>query len=116
MFEMKSENCDFLKYKLKYICFTTLKSYSSDKVEKNLSEAEFLALKNLIEHKDLVIQKAGKDNTLVITDYTKYLEWIKSLLLDSGKFIQLAVDKNKWINYIANLESKLKDRFKVFLK
>ena len=113
MFEMNSENCDFLKYKLKYICFTTLKSYSSDKVERNLSEAEFLALKNLIEHKDLVIQKAGKGNTLVITDCTKYLEGIKSLLLDSSKFIQLPIDEDKLINYIVNVESKLKDRFKV---
>ena len=34
MFEMKSENSDFLKNKLKYICFSTLKSYSFDKVGK----------------------------------------------------------------------------------
>ena len=34
-FEMKSENCDFLKNKLKDICFSTLKSYTLDKVEKN---------------------------------------------------------------------------------
>ena len=51
----KSENRDFLKNKLKDICFSTLKSYSFDKIEKKLSEAKFLALKNLIEHKDLVI-------------------------------------------------------------
>ena len=107
---MKSENRDFPKIKLKDICFSTLKSYSFDKVEKNLSEAEFLALKNLIEHKDLVIQKADKGNTVVITDRTKYLEGIKSLLLDSSKCIQLPIDED---NYIANLESKLKDRFKV---
>ena len=38
---MKSENCDFLKNKLQGICFSTLKSYSFDKVEKkDLSEAE----------------------------------------------------------------------------
>ena len=34
MFEMKSENQDFLKNKLKGICFSTLKSYSFGKVEK----------------------------------------------------------------------------------
>ena len=38
MFEMNTENCDFLKNKLKDICFSTLKSYSFDKVEKKLSE------------------------------------------------------------------------------
>ena len=54
------------------------KSYSFDKVEKNLSEVEFLLLKSLIERKDLVLQKADKSNTVVITDRTKYLEGIKS--------------------------------------
>ena len=50
---------------------------------------------------------------MVITDRTKYLEGIKSLLSDSSKFIQLPIDQSKWINYIINLENKLKDRFKV---
>ena len=94
---MKSENRDFLISKLKDICFSTLKSYSFHKNERNLSEAEFLALKNLIEHKDLVIQKEGKGNTVVITDSTKYLECIKSVLLDSSKFMQLPFDEGKWI-------------------
>ena len=35
MLEIKSENRDFLKKKLKDICFSTFKSYSFDKVEKN---------------------------------------------------------------------------------
>ena len=50
---------------------------------------------------------------MVITDRTEYLEGIKSLLSDSSKFIQLPIDESKWINYIINLENKLKDRFKV---
>ena len=32
MFKMKSKNCNFLKNKLKDICFSTFKSYSFDKV------------------------------------------------------------------------------------
>ena len=59
MFEMKSENRDFLKDKLKDICFSTLKSYGLDKAEKKkILEAEYIALKNLIERKDPDIQKA----------------------------------------------------------
>ena len=46
MFEMKFKNSDFLKNKLKDICFSPLKSYNFEKVEKKLSEAEFLAVKN----------------------------------------------------------------------
>ena len=72
-----------------------------------------IALKILIERKDLVIQKADKGNTVVITDRTKYLKGIKSLLSDSSKFMQRPNDEGKWINYIINLESKLKDCFKV---
>ena len=113
MFEMKSKYGDFLKNKLKDICFSTLKLYSFDKVEKNSSEAESIALKNLIECNDLVIQKADKGDTVVITDRTKYLEGIKFLISDSSKFIQLPIDESKWINYIINLENKLKDRSKV---
>ena len=113
MFEIKFENCDILKNKLKDICFSTLNSHIFNKVEKNLSEAEFLALKNLMERKDQVIQKIDKGNTVVIADRTKYLEGIKSLLLDRSKFMQLPIDKDKWINYTVNLESKLKYRFKV---
>ena len=64
MFEMKSENRDFLKDKLKDICFSTLKSYSLDKVEKKkILEAVSVALENLIERKDPDIQKADIGNT-----------------------------------------------------
>ena len=107
---MKSENRDFLKNKFKDICFSTLNSYSFDKIERKLSEVESIALKNLIERKDLVTQKADKGNTLVITDRTKYLEGIK---LGSSKSKQLPTDEGKWIKYLVNLEIKLKDRFKV---
>ena len=94
MFEMKSENRDFLKDKLKDICFSILKSYSLDKVEKKkISKAESIALESLIERKDPDIQKADIGNTGVITDRTKYLEEIKSLLSDSSKFMQLPIDE-----------------------
>ena len=60
------------------------------------------------------MKKADRGNTVVISDRTRYLEGIKSLLSSSSKFVQLPIDKDKWINYIVNLESKLNDRFKVF--
>ena len=80
MFKMKFENRKFLKNKLKDIFFSTLRLHNFNKVEEKLSEVESLALKNLAERKNLVIQKADKGNTLVITVRTKYLERIKSSL------------------------------------
>ena len=53
---------------------------------------EFIALKILVEQNDFVIQKANKGNTVVNTERTKYLEGIKSLLSDNGKFMQLLID------------------------
>ena len=50
---------------------------------------------------------------MVVTERTKYLEEIKSLFSNSSKFIQLRIDEGKWINYIINLQNKLKDSFKV---
>ena len=74
---------------------------------------ESVVLTNLIECKDIVTQKANKGNTVVITDRTKYLEGIKSLLSDSSKFMPLPTDEGKWLNCIINLENKLKDCLKV---
>ena len=90
-----------------------MKLYSFDEVDKSSSEAESIALTNLIERKDIVIQKAGKGNTVVITDRTKFLEGIKYLLSDSIKLMPLPIGEGKWLNYIINLENKLKDCFEV---
>ena len=89
-----------------------MKSYSFAKVGKHLSEAESIALKNLIKCKDLVIKKVDKGNTVVITDHSKYLKGIKSHFSNSSKFMQLPIDEVEWINDI-NLESMLKDHLKV---
>ena len=103
---MKFENCHFLKNKLKDICFSTFKFCRLDKVEKNLPEVESIALKFL------VIKKINKGSIVVIIEPNKYLEGIKSVLLDSGKFMQFPIDEDKRINYIIALESDLK----LFLK
>ena len=66
----------------------------------------------MIQRKDLVIQKAGKGNTIVIIDRENYLRGIKSLLSDNTKFIPLIIDQSKWLNYSVNLEKKLKEHFK----
>ena len=67
-----------------------------------------LTLTELIQCTDLVIQKADKCNTVVITKHENYLKCMNSLLSDNSKFIQLNIDKNKWLNYTINLEKKSK--------
>ena len=62
--------------------------------------------------KFLVIKKVNKGSIVVIIERNKYLEGIKSVLLDSGKLMQFPIDEDKRINYIIALESDLK----LFLK
>ena len=48
--------------------------------------SEHLALKDLIENRDLVIQKADKGNTVVILNKNDYISKLKVILSDSSKF------------------------------
>ena len=103
-FNLSSEKCDVLKNKLMDIYFCTLNSYNFVKVNTNLTESECKSLKELIQDEDLVIEKADKGNTVVITNRENYLKGTKSLLSGNSKFIHLNVDKSKWLNYIVNLK------------
>ena len=91
-FNLSSENHGLLKNKLKYICFSILNSYNFDKVTINLLESESKALIQLIQHKDLAIQKAEKV-TLLSLDCDKYLKGIKSLLSNNTRFYHLILIK-----------------------
>ena len=90
-FNLPSEKRDFFKNKLKNICFSTLNSHNFDQVNANLTRSECKSLKELIQRKDLVFQKADKGNTVVINNRENYLKGMKSLLSDNSKFIPLNI-------------------------
>ena len=81
----------------------------------NFSEAELDTLENLTKNKNLVIQKADKDNTSVIINKNDYKTKIKDILSDSTKFKKLEIGENKQPNFLINSETKLKD-IKPFIK
>ena len=62
---------------------------------RNLSEAELNALENLTKNKNLVIQKAGKGNTVAAINKNNNKTKIKDILSDSTKFKKLEIDENK---------------------
>ena len=95
---------------------TKLKLFSDNcKFENNISTEETNSLKALMKNKDIIIQKADKDNTVVITDKDKYIEGVKRAISDSKKFIQLNITPDKYLNYIINAEKKFKQLFKDLL-
>ena len=68
-----------------------------------------------MRNKDIIIQKAEKGNTVVITDKDKYNEGVKRAISDSKKFAQLNITPYKYLNYIINVEKKFKQHFKDLL-
>ena len=72
-----TEEKDRFKTKLKDIALSSFKLFSDNcKFENNLSAEEINSLKALMSNKDIIIQKADKGNTVVITDKDKYIEGV----------------------------------------
>ena len=61
-----------------------------------------------IRNKNIVIQKIGKDNTVVIIDKEKYIQVVKNVIFYSSKFLALNLPPENDIKYIANVEKKIK--------
>ena len=110
---MTTEEKDRFKTKLKDIALSSFKLFSDNcEFENNLSTEEINLLKALMRNKDIMIQKADKGSTVVITDKGKYIEGVKCAILDSNKFVQLNITPDKYFNYILNVDKKLKQFFK----
>ena len=113
---MTTEEKDRFKTKLKDIALSSFKLFSDNcKFEYNLSAEEINSLKALMRNKDILIQKADKGNTVVITDKDKYIQGVKRAISDSNKFVQLNITPDKYLNYIINVEKKFKQLFKDLL-
>ena len=111
---MAIEEKNRFKTKLKDIALSSSKLFSDNcKFENNLSAEKINLLKALMRNKDIIIQKADKGNTVVITDKDKYIEGVKRAISDSNKFAQLNITTEKYLNYIIN--KKFKQLFKDLL-
>ena len=113
---MKTEEKDRFKTKLKDIALSSFKLFSDNcKFENNLSAGEINSFKALLRNKDIIIQKANKDNTVVISDKEKCIEGVKLAISHSSKFFQLNITPYKYLSSIINVEKKFKQLFKNLL-
>ena len=75
---MTTEEKDWFKTKLKDIVLSSFKLLSNKFIfENNLSTEEINSLKAVMRNKNVIIQKADKCNTVVITDKEKHIEGVK---------------------------------------
>ena len=64
-----------------------------------------------MRNKNIVIQKSDKGNSVIIMDKEKYIQGVKNVLYDSSKFILLSISQEDYINYIVNVEKKIRKLF-----
>ena len=65
------------------------------------------------KNKDSVIQKADKDNAVVILDKCSYISAIEEILDDNFKFFRLDIPIGNVIHHIFNLEKRITSELKL---
>ena len=73
----------------------------------NITPDELKALKDLLSRKEIIIQKAGKGNSVVILNKCNYIKRMNGMLLDTDKFKKLNVKPGKKLNLLLKHEEKL---------
>ena len=93
---MSNEDLDFVKAKTKEAALSSYRSYNN--VPQNLSNEEFIALKNLSKNKDLINQKSLKDWQLSFAiNQEKHVDKIIKKLVESNSM----TDKTKkFLKYV----------------
>ena len=105
---MTSEDSERFKTKLTDTALSSYKLLNDNcKYEDNLSCEELSSLKTLMRNN----KKADKANTVVIIDKEKYIQGAKNAVSDSSAFIPLNIPPEDYINYIVNVEIKLRKLF-----
>ena len=77
-----------------------------------LSVEEHAALTISSENKDIVIQKSGKENSVVIVKKNTYIKRMKNLLNDQRKIETTALKKSAFLNFVVNLKKRIDTIFK----
>ena len=72
-----------------------------------MSKEELKALHNLLKQKHLVIQKANKGNTVVITEKNAYISKMKEIISDTTKFEQMNIEEYGKLNFLLKSEKIL---------
>ena len=91
---------------MKKICFSSFENFKF-KDELNITPDELKVLKDLSSRKNIVIQKAHKDNSIVILNKKECRKRITEILLDVNKFQTLDHKSGKKLNLLLKHKEKL---------
>ena len=83
---------------MKKICLSSFENFKF-KDELNVTPDELNALKDVSSRKDIIIQKADKENSVVVLNESDYIKRMTEILSDIDKFKKLIVRPGKEVNY-----------------
>ena len=107
--DITNEEKEILKTRITDCAFSSFNSSNENSAPINLTPEEFAALKSLSKNKNLLIQKSDKGNSIAIIVKSNYLEKMRNILADSGKFNQVSVAEDKQLHFIVNVEKHITD-------
>ena len=110
---ISNDNLDFVKTKTKDAALTSFRNYNAN-LPRNLSDEEFKALQSLSKNTSLVVQKSGKENSVVIVDKDICLKNMELLLSDKAKFEKVDTKKDL-LNFTVNHKKRI-NKYLKFLK
>ena len=91
---------------MKKIFLSSLENFKF-KDELNITPDERKAFKDLSSRKDIIIEKAGKGNSVVILIKSDYMKRMTEMLSDIENFKKLIVKPGKELNLLLKEEDKL---------
>ena len=102
-----SKDMSLMKARLLDPALSSYESFSSDwSPSENLTASEFKDLRHFSKNKNIVIQKADKDNSIVILDTISYISAIEEILNNHTKFSNLDIPAGKEKNYLWSQATK----------
>lgn len=117
--DLPNDKLMFLKSKIQDIGLSSFRMYNKKEHKfDNISQNEYVAFLNLIENKEIIIQKADKGNNTVILNKQDYIEKINEILGDNTKFEKALFENkdNKELRYLLNMEEAIKITLKDLLE
>ena len=112
--DLCNEDMSLIKARLLNTSLTSYQKLSNDQdPPKNLTPAEFKAIKLLLKNKNIVIQKADNGNNVVVLDKCSYISTTEEILNDNPNFSKLDISAGNEINHIVNLEKRITSELKL---
>ena len=104
---LSRDSLDYMKTKIKDLASTSFRNYNAN-IPQHLSNEEFQALKNLSGNCNLIIQKVGKGNSVVLVEKDVYIRHIEKILDDATKFEKVKIKKGI-LNFLIKHERRIND-------